>query len=151
MKKLFLFLLILAACQAVPSKAKAHDDYSKEDLLSYYEFSRCIDGDSIKIHNPALPDVFGKSLSVRVRGFDSAEIRGRCALEKKLAKRSKDFCEFLFKNATDIEFKNWSRGKFFRVVLDVELDGKDFTQMMVKNNMGVEYDGKSRRRNWCEL
>ena len=149
--KILLLLIVLATCHPVPSKTLAHEGYTPDELLSYFEFDRCIDGDTIKINNSALPDIFGKNLSVRVRGFDSPELRGRCPLEKKMAKKSKDFCTFLFKNASDIKFKNWSKGKFFRVVLDIELDGKDYVQMMINNNMGVEYDGKTKRKNWCKL
>ena len=149
MKKLILILLVLAACHAVPSKAIAHDDYSPDELLSYFEFERCIDGDTLKVKNNALPDIFGRNLSIRVRGLDTPELRGKCSHEKKLAVRSKDFCSFLMKNAENIEFKNLERGKFFRVVADVHIDSKNYANQMIFNDHGRVYSN-TKKNNWCD-
>ena len=51
----------------------------------------CYDGDTCKFDIPDVPDVFGKGLSIRIRGIDTPEIRGKCENEKVLAKKAKEF------------------------------------------------------------
>ena len=147
--KILLLLIVLATCHPVPSKTLAHEGYTPDELLSYFEFDRCIDGDTIKVSNKALPDVFGRNLSIRVRGLDTPELRGKCAHEKKLAIRSKEFCSFLMKKAENIEFKNMERGKYFRVVADIHIDGKNYTNQMIFNDHGRVYNAK-KGNNWCK-
>ena len=147
-KKILLFFIVLATCHPVPSRTLAHEGYTPDELLSYFEFERCIDGDTLKVKNNALPDIFGRNLSIRVRGLDTPELRGKCAHEKKLAVRSKEFCSFLMKNAENIEFKNLERGKFFRVVADVHIDSKNYANQMIFNDHGRVYSN-TKKNNWC--
>ena len=49
--KILLLLIVLATCHPVPSKTLAHEGYTPDELLSYFEFDRCIDGDTIKVTN----------------------------------------------------------------------------------------------------
>ena len=148
-KKILLFFIVLATCHPVPSRTLAHEGFTPDELLSYFEFERCIDGDTLKVKNNALPDIFGKNLSIRLRGIDAPEMRGKCQQEKELAKKSKDFLHFLVKDDR-FTLHNLERDKFFRVVADVKLsDARNVSDIMLFNNHAVEYDGGKKTHNWC--
>lgn len=43
------------------------------------------------------------------------------------------------------------RGKYFRIVADVYLDGKNLGDILVKEDHAVAYDGGTKTKDWCEL
>ena len=47
---------------------------------SFYDVivERVIDGDTIVISIPNVPEVFGKKISVRIAGIDTPELRANC-------------------------------------------------------------------------
>ena len=51
--------------------------------------------------------------------------------------------------AENIEFKNMERGKYFRVVADIHIDGKNYTNQMIFNDHGRVYNAK-KGNNWCK-
>lgn len=115
--------------------------------LEYPIFKSCYDGDTCKFDIPDVPDVFGKGLSIRIRGIDTPEIRGKCENEKIMAKKAKEFINFLMNKATTIEIKNVERGKYFRVVADVYVDGKSIADYMIQNNYALPY---TENIDWCK-
>lgn len=48
-------------------------------------------------------------MSIRLNGLDTPEIRGKCAKEKKLAKKAKQLTVTTLKNANLIELRNIKR------------------------------------------
>ena len=135
MRKYIITLLLLI----IPFIASAED-------LEYPIFKSCYDGDTCKFDIPDVPPVFGKNLSIRIRGIDTPEIRGKCENEKVLAKKAKEFINFLMNKATTIEIKNVERGKYFRVVADVYVDGKSIAEYMIQNNYALPY---AENIDWC--
>ena len=51
-------------------------------------------------------------------------------------------------NAKKINLKNVDRGKYFRILADVEYDGKDLSSFLINNNFAVPYSGGI-KSNWC--
>ena len=43
--------------------------------------------------------------------------------------------------AERINLKNMERGKFFRIVADVYVDGENFAEALIDSGMAVKYDG----------
>jgi len=149
MRKLFLImLLVLGLCH--PPAAPATTVFStNENSFQFLVYQRTIDGDTIKVDVANLPEVFGKNLSVRLRGIDAPSLRGKCQQEKELAKKSKDFLHFLIKNER-FTLQNIERGKYFRILADIRLsDGRNVSDIMLFNNHAVKYDGFKKTHNWC--
>ena len=55
--------------------------------------------------------------------IDTPEIRGKCQNEKDLALEVRDFVRVKLANAKEIKLTNLQRGKYFRVVANVVVDG----------------------------
>lgn len=112
------------------------------------ELINCYDGDTCKVNlQEDFPEIFSKNLSIRIRGIDAPEIRGKCEREKKLAKAAKIYLNEQMKSATRIELRNVERGKYFRVVADVYVDGQSVAELLLKNNLVVPYEEEI---DWCE-
>ena len=41
--------------------------------------------------------------------------------------------------------------KYFRILADVKIDGKDVADTLIKNNLAYAYEGKTKEKvNWCK-
>ena len=107
------------------------------------------DGDTITFNIPGYPAIVGKKINIRLNGVDTPEKRGKCKQEKRLARTAQQLVENQLKKAKIITLKNMSRGKYFRIVADIEFDGKDLGQVLLKNQLAVPF-GKKKNKNWCE-
>ena len=95
------------------------------------------------------PDIIGQGISIRVLGIDAPEIRGKCKAEKQAALRAKKFTVSVLHNARRIELRNIKRGKYFRILADVWVDGKRLSQALIKAGHARVYKG-GKRLGWCE-
>jgi endonuclease YncB( thermonuclease family) len=90
--------------------------------------------------------------SVRLRGIDSPEIKGKTAIEKDLAYSARDALanKLLGKN---IILKNVSLEKYGRLLADVYFDGLNMNQWMLDNKLALPYDGgtKYRPSDWDDI
>ncbi len=71
---------------------------------------RCYDGDTCTFTIPGVHPFFGEKISVRIRGIDTPEIRGKCAVEKRKAKAARDFLRNLLRNVSRIDLVEAERG-----------------------------------------
>ncbi len=108
------------------------------------------DGDTFKVNIEGYPAIVGEKMSVRVNGIDTPEIRGKCAQEKELAHKAKQIVVELMKKAKVVELRNMQRDKYFRIVSDVYIDGKNLSSLLIEKNLAVVYDGGTKTKNWCE-
>lgn len=106
-----------------------------------------IDGDTIKVTLPGIHPLFGERLSVRIRGIDTPEIRGKCEVEKTKAKKARDYLRKLLKGAV-IQLIDVERGKYFRIVATVKANGLDVAAALIQRGLGRPYDG-GKRLTWC--
>jgi endonuclease YncB( thermonuclease family) len=84
-------------------------------------------------------------------GIDSPEIRGSSKCEKERALRAKKLVRDTLSNAKVINLKRIKRGKYFRIVADVEYDRGDLGAMLIKMGLARKYDGaKKSKKGWCE-
>jgi len=107
------------------------------------------DGDTITFNIPNTPTIIGREVLVRLRGIDTPELRkGKCAAEKRKAKEAQKRVHALLSGAETINLHRPARGKYFRILADVEFDGRDLATLLLAEKLGVPYDG-GRRHDWC--
>ena len=107
------------------------------------------DGDTFRVNIDSLPPIVGKNISIRVNGVDTPEIRGKCQYEKNLALEARDFVRARLSNAKEIKLTNLQRGKYFRVVANVVVDGVSLEQELLDNKLAYEYSG-GKKLSWCD-
>ena len=107
------------------------------------------DGDTFRVNIDSLPPIVGKNIPIRVNGVDTPEIRGKCQYEKDLALEARDFVRGKLANAKEIKLTNLQRGKYFRVVANVVVDGVSLEQELLDNELAYEYDG-GKKLSWCK-
>ena len=97
---------------------------------------------------PGVHPFFGEKISVRIRGIDTPEIRGKCEAENQKAKAARDFLRNVLRNAGRIDLVDAERGKYFRIVATVQADGRNVAALLIARGLGRPYQG-GRRAGWC--
>ena len=113
------------------------------------EVRTIFDGDSFRADINGWPDIIGKSVPIRVLGVDAPEMRGKCEAEKILARQAKQHTVALLRSGKVIELKNTQRGKYFRILANVIIDGESLADSLVSNGLARRYDG-GKRDGWCD-
>jgi len=140
MKTIFILILFVAlSVQAAPQ----YGTVTVSKVINVY------DGDTFRVDINSLPPIVGKNIAIRVNGVDTPEIRGKCQYEKNLALKARDFVRDKLSNAKEIKLTNLQRGKYFRVVANVVVDGVSLEQELLDNKLAYRYDG-GRKLSWCE-
>lgn len=145
--KLLASPLLLALVLIAPNSL-----YSEQSFGNYKGavYVRNYDGDTITFNLPKLHPIIGKKISIRVNGIDTPEIKGKCEKEKYDAQQAQQMVADILKDAEQITLKNMKRGKFFRIVTDVIVDGENLGNMLVEAGIAVKYSGKKKTHQWCE-
>ena len=115
---------------------------SPEQVVEVY------DGDTFKIDLPSQHPLFGDDISVRVAGIDTPELKGSSDEVKALAYKAKNRTQELLSDAKTIELKNPQRGKYFRVLAEVWIDGESLGEKLKSDGLAKEYDGEGARPEW---
>ena len=118
-------------------------------IFSGVDFHYCYDGDTCTFTIPNVHPLLGKRISVRIKGIDTPEIRGKCDKEKELAKRARDFLINLLKGASRIDLVGVQRGKYFRIIAAIQADGTGVSKLLIENGYARKYEGGT-RKGWCE-
>ena len=139
--KNILIILILLNSIIIESNAEDYSDVSVSRII------KVIDGDTFRVDIHELPDIIGKNIRIRILGIDAPEINGKCAFEKELAIKARDFVQILLDNADSVILKNLDRGNFFRLLAEVIVDGKNLGELLVAKDLAVRYQGK--KSSWC--
>ena len=92
--------------------------------------------------------LFGDDLSIRLFGIDTPEMRGTTDEVKALAMQAQKLTEKTLKLASRIELHNPQRGKYFRIVSEVWIDGKSLADILKKKGLAKDYDGEGTRPEW---
>lgn len=91
---------------------------------------------------------------VRLKGIDTPEIRGKCAKEKKLAIKARDFLSNLTLGTLTIleaiPYEKSATGKYGRIIGTLWTPTKkNINLMMIEKGYARAYDG-GKRKGWCE-
>ena len=141
MNKYLLLVVILAILPA--QAAPQYGTVTVSKVISVY------DGDTFRVNIDSLPPIVGKNIPIRVNGVDTPEIRGKCQYEKNLALKARDFVRNKLANAKEIKLTNLQRGKYFRVVANVMVDGVSLERELLDNKLAYKYSG-GKKLSWCE-
>ena len=138
-------LLLLALCFGFFSveAAPEYGTVTVSKVISVY------DGDTFRVDIDSLPPIVGKNIPIRLNGVDTPEIRGKCEYEKDLAIKARDFVRNKLANAKEIKLNNLQRGKYFRVVANVIVDGVSLEQELLDNELAYKYTG-GKKSSWCD-
>jgi len=105
------------------------------------------DGDTIVVDAHPWPGMTIR-ISVRVRGIDSPEIRGKCQAEKKAAINARDRMAELVKGGLRLE--NIAHGKYAgRVIADAISSRGTVAKILIQEGFARPYDG-GKRAGWCD-
>jgi len=138
-------LSLLTLCLGVLSvqAAPEYGTVTVSKVISVY------DGDTFRVDIDSLSPIVGENIPIRLNGVDTPEIRGRCQYEKDLALKARDFVRNKLANAKEIKLTKVQRGKYFRVVADVMIDGVSLEQELLDNELAYKYTG-GKKSSWCD-
>ena len=108
------------------------------------------DGDTFRVNIKGYPSIVGERVPIRINGVDTPEMRGKCVKEKTLAREAKQFTVSKLRDAKVIELRHMQRGKYFRIVADVYVDGNSLGDALINNHLAVTYDGGTKTKDWCK-
>ena len=136
---LFICFLGVFSVQAAPE----YGTVTVSKVISVY------DGDTFRVDIDSLPPIVGKNIPIRLNGVDTPEIQGKCQYEKDLALKARNFVRDKLANAKEIKLTKLQRGKYFRVVADVMIDGVSLEQELLDNKLAYKYTG-GKKSSWCD-
>jgi len=140
--KCLLVIVFLSAC-SLPVKSKP--TYGN---IVINEISSIYDADTFRATIPGWPEIIGSRISIRVLGVDAPELRAKCEAEKIGARKAKKFTVQMLRSGKVIELRNIQRGKYFRILADVFVDGVSLGGELIKGGFARVYDG-GKRKGWC--
>lgn len=117
------------------------------ESISVSEIVRVVDGDTFKVNINAYPDIIGKNLSIRIAGINTPELKDKSACVRRVARKAKAYTKRLLFSANKVELVNVKRGKYFRIVATVLVDGADLGELLISEGLAKRY-GKGRKLKW---
>lgn len=111
------------------------------------EVVKVIDGDTIKVNIAHIHPLIGDGISVRLAGIDTPEIHSLDPSLRARAEKAKAFTEAALQRGTHILLKDMRRGKYFRIVADVLIDGENLADKLLSEGLALPYTGGT-KANW---
>ena len=136
----------LIAKRIATAKKPARSGYT----LRVGVLDRVYDGDTIFVTFPNWHPVVGKNLGIRLAGIDTPEIRTSIPKEKALAYKAKRYLEKRLATCETMRLDNVERGKYFRLVANLIVDGNDVGLELIEQGLAVRYDGKKKTHDWSK-
>jgi endonuclease YncB( thermonuclease family) len=116
-----------------------------------WQITRVIDGDTVAVHAPWVPDPIKKEISIRVYGVDTPEkgFRAKCSKEDQLGRAATEFTKKAVAGAKQIqvEVREWDKYGG-RILGDVLLDGVSLRTQLIGRGYAREYYGEA-KTSWC--
>ena len=97
------------------------------------------DGDTFRADIDTWPKLFGYHIPVRVRGINCPERNAIDPQEKEDSEKAKRYTLTALTNAKRITLLNVERGKYFRLIADVMVDGRNLASELLAENLAVPY------------
>lgn len=121
-----------------------------EPGLQIKKIVRVYDGDTFYANLKGVHPLFGDTIGIRIDDIDTPEIRGSSDCVKKMAYAARDFAKKALFEAKKIELRNCKRGKYFRIVADVYIDGKNLAELLIDAGYAKPYDGGKKTAWICQ-
>ena len=136
-------VLVFGVCIEVHSAPpKTYGNAIVAEVTSIY------DGDTFRCNIKGYPAIIGERIGIRVAGIDTPEMKDKRPEIKALARKAKQFTVEKLRGAKVIELKNMKRGKYFRIVAEVWVDGKNLGQLLIEKGLAKPYDG-GKKMEWA--
>lgn len=108
------------------------------------------DADTVTVKIPGVHPLIGEKISVRVAGIDTPEIKTKDLCEKQAGRTAQRLIENIMKSGKRIDLANVERDKYFRILADVVVDGRNLKDILLKNQLAYSYDGGTKKSmDWC--
>lgn len=117
-------------------------EITPEDVVSVY------DGDTFTVRVASWPPLLSP-ISIRAAGYDTPELRGQCRAEQRKAYEARDALRRMLGSAHVIRLEGIERGKYFRLVAGVRVDGWPVSLTLISAGLARPYDGGA-RAGWCD-
>ena len=135
----YLSAILLLNLIAAPMLAAApRADYGS---VRVDEVSSIYDGDTIRVTIRAWPAVAGERIPVRLHGIDTPEMSDKRPRVYKLARSAKQFSVAQLRGAKRIELRQIRRDKYFRLLAEVWVDGRNLSELLLKAGLAKPYLG----------
>ncbi len=105
------------------------------------------DGDTFKCDVDNWPSILGDNIGIRINGIDTPEMKDKRPHIKIHAVKARDYVRKRLQAASVVELRNIQRGKYFRVVADVFVDGVSLGVELISLGLAYEYHG-GKKRDW---
>ena len=128
-----LVALLLPFCAYADSKT-----YGEATVL---EITSVYDGDTFRANIEGFPAIIGERMAIRIAGIDTPEMNDKNPKVKELAQLAKQFTVKRLREGKHIVLKNIQRGKYFRIVADVYIDGVSLADELIKAGLAKPYTG----------
>ncbi len=128
----FVMLLLASTVLAEP---KIYGDVVVAEVTSIY------DGDTFKVNLQGYPPIAGERIGIRINGIDTPEMRDKRPEVKALARKAKQYTVQRLREGQQIILHNMQRGKYFRIVAEVYVDGSNLGQELISAGLAKPYDG----------
>lgn len=116
-----------------------------------WQITRIIDGDTVGVATPWLPDPLKKELSIRVWGVDTPEkgFRAKCAQEDERGRAATKYTQKLLSEGKNIQIfvREWDKYGG-RLLGDVIIDGRSLRELLITGGFAREYYGEA-KTSWC--
>jgi micrococcal nuclease len=139
---IFVLRLLAVAFLSFPASAN-YGSAIVSEVTSIY------DADTFRANIDGWPAIIGERAPIRVKGVDAPELRGKCEVEKLQARKAKQFTVAKLRGANTVRLDELERGKYFRILAVVYVDGEDLGQALIDAGLARPYDGGT-RQSWCE-
>ena len=153
---IFLCIFFISKSSALSDQNGIKNTQIKNNCIHDNENFRCVqyiknhDGDTFTFHIPNVHPIIGKNMKVRLSNIDTAEMNAKNPCERKKEEEAQKKVETLLRNAKRIDLENIKRGRYFRIVADVKVDGISLAGELIKNNLAYYYKGQKKQKiDWC--
>lgn len=140
--KTLIIILCLFTIIIIPLRA--------QEAVVINEVINVYDGDTFRVNIDELPPIIGENIAIRILGIDTPEIKGNCQRERQLAIKARDFTRKYLNSGSVISLTDLKRDKYFRILANVYIDGKNLGDALLMQNLAVVYLGK-KKFNWCAV
>ena len=121
-----------------------------QEAVVINEVINVYDGDTFRVNIDEFPPIIGENIAIRILGIDTPEIKGNCQQERQLAIKARDFTRKYLNSGSVISLTDLKRDKYFRILANVYIDGKNLGDALLMQNLAVVYLGK-KKFNWCAV
>lgn len=132
---LVIFITVLIYSLPVFAASKIYGDAVVSEVTSIY------DGDTFRCTITGYPEIIGERIGIRINGIDTPEMRDNRPAVKALARQAKQHTVQRLREGRQIVLKNMQRGKYFRIVADVYVDGSNLGQELIDRGLAQPYGG----------